>query len=94
MNLKSYEFRSPADLIDDIASRVPLTDGTACLVAVAQPSTAQQVVSIERLDAPSELDDDEEVCEEWASGSSAGRCLTYARRRTQPSWSSYDGGCA
>jgi hypothetical protein len=64
MNLKSYEFRSPAELIDDIACRVPLTDGTAYLVLVAQPSTSQQLISIERLDAPSELDDHEEVCSE------------------------------
>ena len=64
MNLKPYEFRSPAELIDDIASRVPLTDGTAYLVLVAQPSTSQQVISIELLDVPSELDDDEEACNE------------------------------
>jgi hypothetical protein len=64
MNLEPYEFRSPAELIDDIASRVPLTDGTAYLVLVAQPSTAQHMISIDRLDAPAELDDFEEVRDE------------------------------
>lgn len=64
MKLESYEFRDPAELIREVASRVPFTDGAACVVLVAQPSTTQRIVDIERLTAPAGLDHYEDVRDE------------------------------
>jgi hypothetical protein len=49
MELKSYEFRAPAELIEAVAERVPLREDTAWLVLVASPSTEQRVVRVDSL---------------------------------------------
>ena len=67
MALKPYEFRDPEALLVELAARVPFTDGTAYLVLVAHPSTAQRIVQVERLDSPAVLsgwsDARDEMCD-------------------------------
>lgn len=64
MTLRSFDFRSPAQLIVQVADEVPLTAGTAYVVLVADPSTAQEIVTIRRLDTPAVIDDWAEASEE------------------------------
>jgi hypothetical protein len=64
MSLESYEFRSPDQLIAQIADEVPLTAGAAYVVLVADPPTAQDIVAIRRLESPAVIDDWDEASEE------------------------------
>lgn len=57
MKLKSYEFRDPARLVEEVAERVPLSPGAVYVVLVAHPSTAQRVVEVRRLESPAMIDD-------------------------------------
>lgn len=79
MNIDSFELRSPADLIEEIAERVPLVDGRTYAVLVHDPSEAQQVRAIEALPFGALIDDDsydevrsylEELCRGWGGGRS------------------------
>ena len=53
----SFEFRSSAALIEEVAARVPLVEDTVYVVLVARPSTEQRIVTIRRLDTPARIDD-------------------------------------
>jgi hypothetical protein len=64
MTLHSYEFRSPAQLIEQVADEVPLVPGTAYVVLVAHPSTEQRIVAIRRLETPALIDDWYDASEE------------------------------
>lgn len=64
MSLESYEFRSPDQLIAQVAGEVPLTAGAAYVVLVADPPTAQRIVAIRRLESPAVIDDWQEASEE------------------------------
>lgn len=64
MSLENYEFRDPAALIDEVAHRVPLREGTAYVALVAHPSSDQRIVAIERLNAPAVLDHYEDARDE------------------------------
>lgn len=57
MTLRSFDFRSPAELIDQIAQRVPLAADTVYVVLVARPSREQRIVAIRRLATPARIDD-------------------------------------
>lgn len=54
--MQPYEYRDPARLISEIADRVPLTAGSVYLVLVADPSTEQRIVKIQRMDHPAPLE--------------------------------------
>lgn len=60
VEIEDYEFRSPSRLIRTVAARVPLEVGAAYAVLVRDPSRRQQVVAVERLEAPSTLSGDDE----------------------------------
>jgi len=64
MSIRSSDFRSPAQLIDQIATAVPLVEDTAYLVLVARPSTEQRIVTIRRLETPALIDDYDEPHDE------------------------------
>lgn len=49
MKLRSYDFRDPAELIEQVHAREPLQAGDAMLVLVKNPSSEQQIVQIDRL---------------------------------------------
>lgn len=53
--LHSFEFRDPASLVQEIADRVPLVEGTALLALVERPSTTQRLVRVETLRTPAEI---------------------------------------
>jgi hypothetical protein len=53
--LASYEFRDPAALMSTLAERIPLDEGSAHLVLVDHPATAQRIVRIDRLRTPAEI---------------------------------------
>jgi hypothetical protein len=53
--LAPYEFRDPAALISELAERIALDEGTAHLVLVERPSTAQRIIRIDRLRTPAEI---------------------------------------
>ncbi|HET7326766.1 MAG TPA: hypothetical protein VFJ14_05700 [Nocardioidaceae bacterium] len=57
MKLHSYEYRDPGAVIAEVAERVPLTEDSAYLVLVADPSTEQRIVTVQRFDEPALLDD-------------------------------------
>lgn len=50
MELHSFDVRDPAELIEEVARREPLRDGDVLLVLVEDPSTAQRIVQIDRLE--------------------------------------------
>jgi len=64
MELKSYEFRAPAELIEAVAARVPLREDTAWLVLVANASTEQRVVRVDTLATPAMITEWETACDE------------------------------
>jgi hypothetical protein len=64
MKLERYEYKDPAALIAEVAERVPLTEDSAYLVLVENPSTEQRIVLVQRYDAPALLDDYQEAREE------------------------------
>jgi hypothetical protein len=74
MDIESYELRSPADLIAEVASRVSLTEGSAYAVLVGDPSRAQSVRDIETLSCGAFIEADdvrdllEELCGRWDQG--------------------------
>jgi hypothetical protein len=49
MKLKSFDLRDPDRLIEEIAARHDLTEGTALLAVVADPSTQQRLTHVEPL---------------------------------------------
>jgi hypothetical protein len=49
MDLKSYDLRDPDRLIEQIAARHRLEEGTALLAVVADPSTTQNLTHVEPL---------------------------------------------
>lgn len=51
MDLKSYEYRDPGQVLLDVLRRHALADGDVLLALVREPSAAQEVVAIRRLDA-------------------------------------------
>ena len=57
MTLRSYDFRSPAELVDQVALRVPLQADSVYVVLVARPSSEQRIVTIRRLATPALIDD-------------------------------------
>lgn len=61
MTLRSYDFRSPATLIEQVAHEVPLVPGRAYVVLVAHPSTEQRIVAIRRLETAARVDDWQET---------------------------------
>lgn len=64
MTLRSYDFRSTAELIEQVAAEVPLVQDTAYVVLVAHPSTEQRIVAIRPLETPALIDDWQEAsCE-------------------------------
>lgn len=64
MELASYDFRDPAALMDEIAERVELTEGSVYAALVASPNTAQELIRIDRLRTPAEIVDHENACNE------------------------------
>lgn len=75
MEIEPYELRSPADLIAEVASRVPLTEGSAYAVLVGDPSRAQVVRDIEEFECGAFIDEEDEVrdlleelCARWDQG--------------------------
>jgi hypothetical protein len=79
MKIDSFELRSPAELIEEVADRVPLVDGTAYAVLVHDPSRIQQVRAVAALPFGNLIDDDnydevrhylEELCAGWGGGRS------------------------
>jgi hypothetical protein len=75
MDIDDFELRSPAELIEEVAGRVPLADGTAYAVLVAGPARKQTIRAIERLPCGAEIDDYdrarpllEELCRRWDDG--------------------------
>ncbi|HET6625950.1 MAG TPA: hypothetical protein VFG63_06135 [Nocardioidaceae bacterium] len=64
MTLRSYDFRSPGELIDQVAAAVPLVEDAAYLVLVARPSTEQRIVTIRRLQTPALIDNYHEASDE------------------------------
>lgn len=80
MKIDPYDLRCPADLIEEVADRVPLRDGAAYAVLVADPSRAQEVRAIEELDCGSYVEDYaeirpllEELCKRWDPGAALSR---------------------
>lgn len=67
MNLRNFDYRSPAELIDQVAARVPLIEEAVYVVLVARPPTEQRIVTIRRLATPARIEDwedaSEEICE-------------------------------
>jgi hypothetical protein len=59
MTLHTWELRSPAGLVDEVADRVPLTAGSTYLALVHHPSTRQRIVALEPLALPAVLPDSE-----------------------------------
>lgn len=50
--------------MEDLAARVPMVDGAVYVVLVVDPSTEQEIVLVERLNAPAVLYDYEAASEE------------------------------
>lgn len=59
--IESFELRSPADLITEVAGRVTLRLGSAYAVLVLDPSGRQEVAEVELLPADSRLEKADEV---------------------------------
>ena len=75
MKIDSFELRSPAELIDEVAGQVPLTDGSAYAVLVRDPSRTQQVRAVAELSCGSLIDGDrparrivQDLCASWGGG--------------------------
>jgi hypothetical protein len=64
MELAPDDFRDPAALIDEVAGRVGLVDGSVYAVLVSQPSTCQKVVCIDAIRAPAEILDHRDASDE------------------------------
>ena len=64
MPREPYEYRDPAAVIAEVARRVPLIEDTAYLVLVANPSTEQRIVTVQRFDTPALIDDYDEPMKE------------------------------
>lgn len=64
MTLKPYQFKKPADVIEEVARRVPLTAGAVYAVLVDNPSTDQRIVAVRRFDTPALIDDWQDAREE------------------------------
>lgn len=63
MELKPYDVRDPAALIEEVAERIDLVEDTAWLALVHRPSTAQKLLDVRQLELPALLDDDEDISE-------------------------------
>lgn len=57
MELKPYDLRDPALVVEALAKRYRLTRPAAYLAVVRDPSTAQKIVSVEKLRTPAVIDD-------------------------------------
>ena len=75
MEIEPYEFRSPAELIQEVSDRVHLRRGSAWAVLVQEPSRRQKVRAVAGLPCGSLVDDDEEargvieaICDHWGGG--------------------------
>ncbi|WP_395658433.1 hypothetical protein [Nocardioides sp.] len=75
MEIEPTDVRSPAELIEEVADRVPLVGGAAYAVLVHDPSGRQRVRAIEELRCGSVIDDYEgardvieAVCTKWDDG--------------------------
>ena len=55
MTLRSSDLRDPHDLMRQLTTRVSLTEDTAFLLLVAEPSTRQELVTVQRLRTPAAL---------------------------------------
>jgi hypothetical protein len=55
MTLRPSDIRDPQALMRELSTRASLTDGSAFLLLVAEPSTTQSLVSAERLRTPAVL---------------------------------------
>ena len=96
MEIESYELRSPADLIAEVASRVSLTEGSAYAVLVGDPSRAQIVRDVEELECGAFIEEDdvrdllEAICMRWGQGAhtlpSEVRVVTVVVRRGLCVW--------
>jgi hypothetical protein len=58
MALDDLRLRNTQQLIDDVAARVDLTEGSVTLVLVERPSTRQKVLAVRRLDVSADQPDD------------------------------------
>lgn len=77
MKIDSFELRSPAELIAEVADRVLLVDGSAYAVLVHDPSRTQRVRHVAELSCGSRIDDGpdtlqllESLCDSWGGHSS------------------------
>ena len=64
MELAAYDFKDPEALINEIASRVDLREGSVFAALVAHPSTSQRLVRVDPLATPAEIIDHESASEE------------------------------
>lgn len=64
MDLDVYDLRDPSRFINDVASRIDLSDNTATLCLVKHPSTTQELVRVTRLSQPAVLESWEEASDE------------------------------
>ena len=67
MTLRPWQLHDPARLLTEIAGTFPLVEGSALLALVHRPSTDQNLVDVERLRTPADIEDwqqaSEEICE-------------------------------
>jgi hypothetical protein len=63
MALHTFELADPQRLMDDLAARVPLSEDTAYVALVRDPSTHQELLDVRSPDLPALVDDDESLSE-------------------------------
>ncbi len=78
MKLKPFDLRDPDRLIEEIAARHDLTEGTALLAVVADPSTQQRLTHVEPLPV------DPRIAHTRTSATSSTRRCRFCRCRTSP----------
>lgn len=61
MKIESFELRCPAELIEEVAGRVPLADDKAYAVLVGDPSRTQEVRAVAELTCGSSIEDNADV---------------------------------
>ena len=64
MTLESHELRDPGRLVHEIAASIDLVEDTAYVALVHHPSTRQRLLSVQQLEIPALLDDDDDISEQ------------------------------